>query len=113
MGLDTYLNNETLNSYFINVLIKYDPDKDGFTQKEFSHALSGMTTIFAKSIIKFTRADKKIFKDIDTNKDTTVSYEEIALYIKNEYKLDFYTIMDMKVRDICTAIDNADKEKNN
>ena len=70
-----------------------------------------MTTIFAKGVIKLTKADKKIFKDLDTDKDKNVSYKEIAEYIAKEYKLDFYTLMGMKMSDVCNAIDKADKEK--
>lgn len=111
MGLNSYINTKTLKSYFSDVISKYDTDANGFTQKEFSNAISGMTTIFAKSIIKLTRADKKIFKDLDTNQDSIVSYKEISNYFDKKYELDFYTLINMKVSDVCTAIDEAQKSK--
>jgi predicted glycosyltransferase len=111
MSIRSFINNKTLNSYLSDTLAKYDTDSNGFTQKEFSSAVKGMTTIFAKSIIKLTRYDKKFFKELDTNKDEIVSYQELANYVNTEYKLDFYSWMNLKVSDICKEIDNANELK--
>ena len=113
MGLSSYINNKTLNSYFSDILKRYDTDENGFTKKEFSNAIKGMTTIFAKSIIKFTQYDKKIFKELDIDRNDIVSYEELAKYVSKEYKLDFYSFKSMKVEDICNAIDNSDANNDN
>ncbi len=107
MGISSFINNKTLNSYLSNTLAKYDTDGNGFTQKEFSNAIKGMTTVFAKNIIKLTQYDKKFFKELDTNKDKIVSYKELADYVDKEYKLDFYSWMNLKISDICKEIDNA------
>ena len=110
MGIDTYLNSKTLSSRFSDVLKKYDKDSNGFTPDEFSSTLKGMTTIFAKSLIKLTKYDNKFFKELDTDKDKIVTYKELADYVDKEYKLDFYSWMDMQVSDICKEIDES-KEK--
>ena len=111
MGSEKYINSNTLNSFLRNVLLQYDSDNNGFTQKEFSNAISGMTTVFAKSVIKLTKYDKKFFKELDTNKDKIISYEELAGYVNKEYKQDFYSWMNMKISDICKEIDRADEQK--
>ena len=111
MGLSSFINNKTLNSYFSEVIKKYDTDENGFTRKEFSNAVKGITTVFAKSIIKITRYDKKIFSELDTDKNDVVSYEELATYTTKEFNLDFYSFKNMKVQDICTLIDNCNSNK--
>ena len=105
MGLSTFLNSKALNSYFYELIQKYDKDGNGFTKSELSDAFLGMSTIFAKGIIKISSIDKKIFKTIDTNDDKILSYSEIDTYIKKEYNLDLEKIKNMKLSDICKEIE--------
>ena len=113
MGISSYINKKTINSNFADVLKKYDTDDNGFTKKEFSSAIRGITTIFAKNIIRLTGYDKKIFKELDTDKNDIVSYEEMAIYIKKEYNLDFYSFKNMKFKEICNFIETCNSNKNN
>lgn len=108
MGISSYINNKTLNSNFSDILYKYDSDKNGFSQKEFSNAVYGITKFFVTNIVKLTKYDKKIFKELDINEDKTVSYDEMAIYIQKEYNLDFYSFMDMKVSEVCKAIEHQE-----
>ena len=111
MGIHSYINSKTLNTKLSDVLNKYDTDQNGFTQKEFSSAIKGMTTIFARNIIKLTGYDKKFFRKLDVNQDTIVSYQELAEYVKNEYNLDFYSWMDLQISAVCKEIEQCDDIK--
>ena len=112
MKISSFINDETLNSKFGDVLNQYDKDKNGLTRKEFSNAIKGMTSIFAKHLIKLTGYESKFFKELDKNEDKIISVEELSEYVKGEYELDFSTFYDMKVSQICDEMDKAKKNKN-
>ena len=111
MNLSLFINEQTLNSNFEAILKRYDKDNNGFTQEEFSNAVSGMTTKFAKKIIKLIRFDKKYFKILDTDENKLITENEFASYIQREYKekLNYYDFKQMTVREICNEIEKADK----
>ena len=111
MGLSAYLNNKTLKSNFSNVLAKYDTDNNGFTKKEFSSALKGITNIFAYQIVKLTSYDNKLFNQINSDQNEVISYDELANYLKSKYKLDFDSISKMTFKEICEEINKI--EENN
>ena len=104
MNISDFINKSSQNVKFSELLEKYDTDKNGFTQKEFRTAILGITNGFARGLIKISRYDKKFFKDINTDKNEVVSYEELAEYIKKEYKLDFYSFKDMTLKEVCDAL---------
>lgn len=110
MGLSVYINNKTLKSNFSEVLAKYDTDNNGFTKQEFSVALKGITSIFARQIIKLSGYDKKLFNQINIDNNDIISYEELGVYFKEHYNLDLYKMNNMTFKEICEEIDNYKKE---
>lgn len=116
MGIEYFINSKTLDTYLSDILLTYDTDQNGFTQKELSNAIKGMTTIFANGIAKLGRYDKTVFKELDTNNDEIVSYHEFDEYTKKEFKIDFYSLLNLKIIDICKifdiAIENKKRSKN-
>ena len=63
MGLSVFINNKSLNLRFSDALAQYDTDNNGFTRQEFSDALDGVASVFARYIIKLTKCDKNLFDD--------------------------------------------------
>ena len=108
MKIQSFINKNTINRNFTAALKEYDSDQNGFTQSELSNAISGITSKFAKGIVKLTGYDKKIFKELDADGNKLVSYQEMAEYIKKEYNLDFYSFMNMTFKEICEAITKAE-----
>lgn len=111
MSILSYVNTDVVNTNFNDLLKKYDTDQNGFTQKEFKDAVRGITGKFTRSIIKITGYDNKIFRELNTNKDEVVSYDEFAAYIRDKYNLDFYAFKNMTLKEVCIEMDKASKSK--
>ena len=111
MGLSNYLNKDILNLKFSDALAMYDSDQNGYTRQEFSKALNGVTSIFARCIIKISNYDKVLFDELDTDKNNVVSYEEISNYIKDKYELDFSKLSSMTMKEACAEYDRIRKDK--
>ncbi len=112
MGLAEYLNNDILNVKLSVLLSKYDRNKDGFDRNEFKNVMSGTVNIWAYRLAQMIGYDKKLFKELDIDKNKIISYSEIETFLKNEYNLELSTFMDKTVQRICEEIDSADIKKN-
>ena len=111
MKISSFFNDTSLNTNFTDLLTQYDSDQNGFTRKELQTAISGITNIFARNIVKLTNYDNKIFGKLDIDKNKIISYDELAKYAEKEYNLDFYSFINMTLKEVCDAIDEAEKNK--
>ena len=112
MGLAEYLNNDILNVKLSVLLSKYDRNKDGFDRDEFKNVMKGSVNIWTYRFAQMIGYDKKLFKELDIDKNKIISYSEIETFLKNEYNLELSTFMDKTVQRICEEIDSADIKKN-